>query len=162
MDKNIAKSPKDKYALSRALYIIEAALEYFVSIAVGGVYLAEITKHIGISDAITGIITAFVSLGCGFQIIALFLAHKKPVKKWVTVGHIISQTLFALMYFVPLLNASKTLKTVLLITVLFVAQIIHNVINSPKINWLMGLVEDLPLRNTQDSPLRRLCELLWR
>ncbi|MBQ4509416.1 MAG: MFS transporter [Clostridia bacterium] len=142
MDKNIAKSPKDKYALSRVLYIIEAALEYFVSIAVGGVYLAEITKHIGISDAITGIITAFVSLGCGFQIIALFLAHKKPVKKWVTVGHIISQTLFALMYFVPLLNASKTLKTVLLITVLFVAQIIHNVINSPKINWLMGLVDD--------------------
>ena len=140
MDKNL--QTKDKYALSRIMYIIEAALEYFVSIAVGGVYLTEITKSIGISDAITGIITAFVSLGCGFQIIALFLAHKKPVKKWVTVGHVVSQMLFALMYFVPLLDASKTVKTVLLIVVLFVAQIIHNVINSPKINWCMSLVDD--------------------
>lgn len=133
---------KDKYAFSRVLYIIEAALEYFVSIAVGGVYLANITKAIGISDAITGIITAFVSLGCGFQIIALFLAHKKPVKGWVTTGHIISQTLFALMYFVPLLDTSKTVKTIILIATLFLAQIIHNAINAPKINWLMSLVDD--------------------
>ena len=133
---------RDKNAFSRVIYIIEAALEYFISIAVGGVYLAEITKYIGISDAITGIITAFVSLGCGFQIIALFLAHKKPVKRWVTVGHIISQILFALMYFVPLLDASKTSKTVLLIVTLFLAQIIHNAINAPKINWCMSLVDD--------------------
>lgn len=133
---------KDKYAFSRLLYIIEATLEYFISLAVGGVYLAKITQYIGISDAVTGIITAFVSLGCGFQIIALFLAHKKPVKRWVTVGHIVSQMLFALMYFVPLLSISKTGKTVLLIVTLFVAQIIHNAINSPKINWYMSLVDD--------------------
>ena len=140
MDKGI--KIKDKYASSRILYIIEAALEYFVSIAVGGVYLAEITKNIGLSDALTGIITAFVSLGCGFQIIALFLAHKKPVKGWVTTGHIVSQALFAFMYFVPLLSISKTGKTVILIATLFLAQIIHNVINSPKINWLMSLVDN--------------------
>jgi len=133
---------KDKYAFSRLLYIIEATLEYFISLAVGGVYLAKITQYIGISDAVTGIITAFVSLGCGFQIIALFLAHKKPVKRWVTVGHIVSQMLFALMYFVPLLSISKTGKTVLLIATLFAAQIIHNAINSPKINWYMSLVDD--------------------
>ena len=133
---------RDQYAFSRILYIIEAALEYFVSIAVGGVYLAEITKSIGISDAITGIITAFVSLGCGFQIIALFLAHKKPVKRWVTTGHIISQALFALMYFIPLLDVSKVAKTAILIATLFLAQIIHNAINAPKINWCMSLVDD--------------------
>jgi Na+/melibiose symporter-like transporter len=133
---------RDQYAFSRILYIIEAALEYFVCIAVGGVYLAKLTKSIGISDAITGIITAFVSLGCGFQIIALFLAHKKPVKRWVTIGHIISQALFALMYFIPLLDVSKTAKTAILIATLFLAQIIHNAINAPKINWCMSLVDD--------------------
>ncbi len=133
---------KDQYAFSRILYIIEAALEYFVCIAVGGVYLAKLTKSIGISDAITGIITAFVSRGCGFQIIALFLAHKKPVKGWVTTGHIISQTLFALMYFIPLLDVSKVAKTAILIATLFLAQIIHNAINAPKINWCMSLVDD--------------------
>ncbi len=131
-----------KYAFSRFLYIIEATLEYFVSIAVGTVYLAKITSSIGMTDALTGILTAFVSLGCGFQIIALFISHKTPVKSWVTVGHIISQSLFGLMYFVPLLNAPQIVKIILLIVCLFFAQIIHNAISSPKINWYMSLVDD--------------------
>ena len=131
-----------KYAFSRFLYIVEAALEYFVSIAVGTVYLAKITASVGMPDSITGILTAFVSLGCGFQIIALFLAHKKPVKRWVTVSHIISQSLFAILYFVPLLEISREWKIVLLILSLFLAQLIHNAISSPKINWYMSLVDD--------------------
>ncbi len=132
----------NKYAFSRFLYIIEAALEYFISIAVGSVYLAKITSSIGMSDALTGILTAFVSLGCGFQIIALFVSHKTPVKGWVTAWHIISQALFGLMYFVPLLSTSQTVKIILLVLCLFFAQIIHNAISSPKINWYMSLVDD--------------------
>ena len=132
----------DEYKSSRILYIIEAALEYFIAIAVGSVYLAEVTKHIGIPDNITGILTAFVSLGCGFQIIALFVAHKRPVKRWVTVFHVVSQLLFSAMYFVPLLPVSKTWQTVLLIASLLLAQILHNAINSPKINWFMSLVDE--------------------
>lgn len=133
---------KDEYKSSRIMYIIEAALEYFIAIAVGSVYLAEITKHIGIPDSVTGILTSFVSLGCGFQVIALFLAHKKPVKKWVTVFHVISQLLFSAMYFVPVLPISKVAQTVLLICALLLAHILHNAINSPKINWCMALVDE--------------------
>ena len=133
---------RDEYKTSRILYIIEAALEYFIAIAVGSVYLAKITGYIGISDSVTGILTSFVSLGCGFQIIALFLAHKKPVKRWVTVFHVISQLLFAAMYFVPILPISKTAQVVLLVASLLLAQILHNAINSPKINWLMSLVDE--------------------
>ena len=131
-----------KYAFSRLLYVIEAALEYFVSIAVGTVYLAKITASIGMKDSLTGVLTAFVSLGCGFQIIALFIAHKKPVKRWVTVSHIISQSLFALLYFIPLLEISRGGKIALIILSLFLAQIIHNAISAPKINWYMSLVDD--------------------
>ncbi len=133
---------KDKYKFSRLLYIIEAALEYFVSIGVGGVYLATITNHIGISDSVTGILSSFVSLGCGFQMIAIFLAHKQPVKRWVTILHIISQTMFALIYFVPLFNLTRTMKTVIFVIMLLSAHIIHNIVNSPKINWYMSLVDD--------------------
>lgn len=133
---------KDPYKSSRLLYIIEAALEYFIAIAVGTVYLAKITKQIGLSDSVTGILTSFVSLGCGFQIIAIFLAHKKPVKRWVTVFHVISQLLFSAMYFVPLLPISKAGQTILLIISLLLAQILHNAINSPKINWYMSLVDE--------------------
>ena len=115
----------DEYRTSRVLYIIEAALEYFISIAVGSVYLAKITSSVGISDSVTGILTSFVSLGCGFQIIALFLAHKKPVKRWVTVFHVISQLLFSAMYFVPLLPVSRTMQTVILIGALLTAHILR-------------------------------------
>lgn len=133
---------KDLYKTSRLMYIIEAALEYFIAIAVGTVYLAKITSEIGIPDNVTGILTSFVSLGCGFQIIAIFLAHKKPVKRWVTVFHIMSQLLFSFMYFVPLLPISKVGQTALLIFALLLAQILHNMINSPKINWFMSLVDE--------------------
>lgn len=136
------KAENKKYAFSRILYIIEATLEYFISIAVGTVYLAKITASLGMNDALTGVLSAFVSLGCGFQIIALFISHKKPVKKWVTAAHVISQTLFGIMYFIPLLNINPTLKIVLLVAALFLAQIIHNAISSPKINWYMSLVDD--------------------
>lgn len=132
----------ERYKTSRFLYIFEAAFEYFISIAVGSIYLTKITSYIGISDSLTGVLSAFVSLGCGFQIIAIFLAHKKPVKSWVTLLHIISQALFALLYFVPIFDLSKAAKTWIFIAFLLFAQIIHNIVNSPKINWYMSLVDD--------------------
>lgn len=133
---------KDVYAFSRFMYILEAALEYFVSLAVGSVYLAKVTSYIGLSDGLTGILSSFVSLGCGFQLIAIFLANKKPVKHWVTMGHIISQVLFATLFIVPVFDFSFEIKTVIFVAVLLGAHIIHNAINAPKINWYMSLVDD--------------------
>ena len=133
---------RDEYKSSRIMYIIEAALEYFIAIAVGSVYLAEITKHIGVSDSVTGVLTAFVSLGCGFQIIAIFIAHKRPVKAWVITCHIISQLLFSFMYFLPLLPISREWQVAILVASLLSAHIIHNAINSPKINWCMSLIDE--------------------
>ncbi len=142
MQKESVEKEKDGYGLSRLLYILEAALEYFIAIAVGTVYLARVTTYIGMSDALTGILSSFVSLGCGFQIFAIFLSNKRPVKRWVTVGHVISQALFALIYLVPVFSFTKTQKTVIFVGLLLAAQIIHNVINSPKVNWFMSLVDD--------------------
>ncbi|MBO5214898.1 MAG: MFS transporter [Clostridia bacterium] len=132
----------DVYKTSRFLYIIEAALEYFIALGVGGVYLAKLTTAVGISDSLTGILTSFVSLGCGFQLIAIFIAHKKPVKRWVTVGHIVSQFLFVALYFVPLFEGVDTgIKIVLFFILMLGAQIIHNAINSPKTGWYMDLID---------------------
>jgi len=133
---------KDEYKLSRVFYIIEAALEYFISILVAGAYLAKVTSAIGMSDSLTGILTSFVSLGCGFQLIAIFLANKRPVKRWVTVLHSVNQLFFALVYLVPFVEISKTAKIVTFILFLLLGHVINNVVNSPKINWFMGLVDD--------------------
>ncbi len=138
----LLKTKSDQYKTSRIMYILEAAIEYFFSIAVGTVYLAKLTAYIGMTDALTGILSAFVSLGCGFQLIAIFLSNKRPVKRWVTLLHVISQTLFAAIYLVPIVPISRTIKTILFVVMLLLAHIIHNIINSPKINWFMSLIED--------------------
>ena len=133
---------RDPYRTSRLMYIIEAALEYFVSITVAGAYLAKITSSIGISDSLTGILSAIVSLGSGFQLIALFLAHRRPVKRWVTALHTISQICFSCLYLTPLIPIGRVGKTVVFVVLLLVAYILHNTVNSPKINWYMSLVDN--------------------
>lgn len=133
---------QDGYARSRCLYVAEAALEYFISLLVTGAYLAKITSAIGMSDMLTGILTSFVSLGFGFQIIAVFLANKRPVKRWVTLLHCLNQMAFALIYFIPPVHLSREMKIFLFIAFLLTGHILNNVVNSPKINWFMSLVED--------------------
>ena len=133
---------KDVYKRSRFFYILEATFEYFISILVGGAYLAKITTSLGMSAALTGILTSFVSLGGGFQIFAIFLANKRPVKRWVTVMHSVNQLAFALIYLVPFIEISKSVKIVVFVALLLTGHIVNNVVHSPKINWFMSLVDD--------------------
>ena len=133
---------KDIYKTSRFLYILEATFEYFISLLVTGAYLAKVTAAIGMNDTMTGILTSFVSLGCGFQIIAIFLANKRPVKRWVTILHGLNQLAFALIYLVPFIKLSKITKIAIFIVFLLLGHIVNNVVNSPKINWFMSLVDD--------------------
>ena len=133
---------KDKYKLSRFLYIIEAMLEYFIAIGVGTVYLASLAKEIGVSDSLVAIITAFISLGESFRIFAVLLANNKPVKVWVTTMHVISQIFFALIWFVPLIKASKLIKTILLIALLLIAYLLHNLCYPAKTNMYMSCVDE--------------------
>lgn len=133
---------KDIYRSSRVGNIISAALEYFISMLVIDSYLAKLTTDIGISDSVTGILTSFVSLGFGFQLFAIFLINKKPVKRWVTALTIINQLFFAFVYVIPFFEMSKTVKTVLFVAMLLLAHIILNVSSPAKIDWHMRLVDD--------------------
>lgn len=129
-----------KYAIMRVLYIFEAAFEYFFTLAVGSVYLAKLTAYMGISDKVTGILTAFVSLGCGFQMLAIFMAKRRNKKRLILFGSLLNQFLFIFLYFIPILRMSRMTKTALFIVMLLVAHIIRNAITSPKINWYMSFV----------------------
>lgn len=133
---------KDQFKISRVMYIIEAMLEYFIALGIGTDYLAKLGMEIGMSDSLIAIVEAFVSLGASFRIFAVLLANKTPVKIWVTTLHIISQTFFAIVWFIPLFKFSQTLKTVLLIGFLLIAQILHNLVYPAKTNMYMSCVDD--------------------
>ncbi len=133
----------DPARLGRLMYVIEAALEYFISLMVTSAYLARITASLGFSDSLTGVLSSFVSLGCLFQLGAITLfRNARSVKKPILSCHIINQTLFALVYLTPILPVEGWMKSVLFLVCFCGAYVISNVITSPKTNWLMSHVPD--------------------
>jgi len=133
---------KDKYSFTRLLFIIEAAAEYFISLIVTGAYLARLTGILGMSDGMTAILSNFVSLGCGFQMVSIFMFRKKSVKKGVTWLLVITQLLFMMLYVVPFFDISSGAKTALFMTFVLLAYFIKNVAEAPKINMYMAAVPD--------------------
>ncbi|MDY3846295.1 MAG: MFS transporter [Eubacteriales bacterium] len=123
------------------MYIFEAAFEYLISILVTGSFLATITKEIGISDSLTGILSSVISLGCFFQLLSLSV-RKSRVKKLVLVLSVVNQALFMMLYVIPLTGAKKQIKVLLFVVLVCLAYIIYNLAHPKKINWLMSLVDD--------------------
>lgn len=126
---------------SRVMYVIQAALEYFISLLVAGSYLATLTSELGISDSLTGILSSFISLGCVFQLFSVFLKRKR-VKGIVTALSVLNQLLFLLLYIIPLAGGDKQIKIAAFMVAIFLAYLIYNCVHPLKINWLMSLVED--------------------
>lgn len=133
---------EDIYKPSRILYVVEAALEYFISILVGGAYLARLATELGMSDSVTGILTSLISLGCSFQIVAIFLFGNRSAKRLVTMLHSVNQLCFALIYVVPFFDVPSGLKAAIFVALLLSGHVVNNIVQSPKINWFMSLVDD--------------------
>lgn len=133
---------KDPYRVSRVLYIIEAALEYFISILFADSYLAKITTAIGMSDSLIGVLSAFVSLGCGMQIIAVFLTGRDSVKRIVCAGTIVTNLSFMFVYMTPFFPVKNGTRSIILLVILLLAHLVKNIVHSPKMNWFMSLVDD--------------------
>lgn len=122
------------------LYVIQAAVEYLVALLVSGAFLATLTNELGFSDSLTGIVSAIISLGCLFQLLAVFV--RRRIKNNVIVLSFVSQILFLLLYVIPLTEGSKPLKTVFFVIAIVLAYLIYNMIHPQKTNWLMGVVKD--------------------
>lgn len=126
---------------NQILYIIQAALEYLVALLVSGSFLATLTKEIGVSDSVTGILSSVISLGCLFQLLSIIYT-KRRVKGFVIIMSLLNQLLFASLYLIPLMGISGKFKIPLFIIAIFTAYFIYNLAHPKKINWLMSLVDD--------------------
>lgn len=126
---------------SRLMYLFEAAFEYLISILVTGSFLATLTKELGISDSLTGILSSIISLGCLFQLFSLSVRTKRS-KGFVISFSIINQVLFMLLYGIPLIHFDGKTKTLLFVVLILLAYFIYNVAHPRKISWLMSSVED--------------------
>ena len=120
-------------------YIIEAGFEYFISLFVTGTMLGYILDTLGFSDALQGIISTVATFTCGAQLFALVSTERKR-KRLATIGHLINQTCFALLYLLPIFQIPAGLKTVLLMVLLFTGHIVSNAVVPTKTTWLMSSV----------------------
>jgi len=132
---------KDIYKTSRTMYIIEAGLEYLISILFADAFLATLTASLGMSDSLTGIISSFISLGCVFQLLAMFLSRGRAKKTVISLS-IFNQLLFMFLYVIPLMGGAERFKNAIFVTCILLAYFIYNIAHPKKINWLMSLVPD--------------------
>lgn len=125
----------------RRLYLLEGALEYLISIPVTGSFLAILTRELGISDRLTGILSSVISLGCLFQLLSLSV-RRTGVKRMVIRFSLMNQLLFTLLYVIPLIGGKQPLKQGLFVLFIVAAYFVYNLAHPKKISWLMSLVED--------------------
>lgn len=123
------------------MQLIQAALEYLISLLVAGSFLATLTKELGFSDSLTGILSSVISLGCIFQMLSVFV-RRKQVKGFVILMSVANQLLFMMLYVIPVFPVSGKAKTVFFVIFIFSAYLIYNFAHPKKINWLMSLVDD--------------------
>ena len=114
---------------NRYWIILEAALEYFITILTSGAFLARVTGALGFSDSLTGILSSFVSLGCLFQLGALVLCRRMvSAKRPVILCHLLNELLFALVYVAPASLMSPQVKTAIFLVSFCLAYVLFNII----------------------------------
>ena len=128
---------------SRRLVIIEATLEYFISLCVTTTFLTAILNEMQVAASLQGIIGAITSLACSVQLIAVFGVKKTyPCKRWVSILNLLNQLLFAVLYCIPMVDISKEIKIGVFIGMLLLAYVCQHYLTPSRVSWQMSLVED--------------------
>ena len=123
------------------LYIVQAAVEYHISLLMTGSFFAALTTGLGMSDALTGVLSSVISLGCVFQLLSLLLRPRRS-RAFVTVLSVFNQLLFASLYAIPFLPGSDRLRIALFVAVILLAYLIYHIAHPQKVGWMMCWVED--------------------
>ena len=127
---------------SRRAYMVQSVTEHFVYLLVTDAYLAKLLAHIGMSDALIGIVSSFVTLAFVFQIMSFFVVKMKiGAKRTVMLFDTVSIFFFMLMYFVPLMPIPSGAKSTLIVISILIAYFGRYTIFSLCYKWANSYVE---------------------
>ena len=146
------------YKRTRGAYALQATLEYLITLMVTDAFLARILRHLGISDAMIGIIATFVSLAMVIQIGSLFISKTSgKSKKTVILFSTVSQVLFALVYVIPFLPVSSFVKKALVIVCILIGYASMYVVFPILYKWAYKFVS--PERRARFSASKEMLSL---
>ena len=123
------------------LYIVQAAVEYHIALLLTGSFLAALTTRLGMPDALTGILSSVISLGCVFQLLSMLLRPRRS-RRFIVSMSVVNQLLFASLYFLPFLPGSDRMRIALFVVLILSAYFVYNVAHPAKVSWLMHWVGD--------------------
>ncbi len=125
MDSSIKPDFNSKeYKRSRKAYMAQCTFDYFITILVADAFLAKLLTNIGLSDAMIGIISSFITIAFMFQLFSIYVAKKiVNTKKTVIVLQTIYILLFCGLYIIPFLPFSTSVKTFMVMGSIMLAYI---------------------------------------
>lgn len=148
-----------EYKRSRASYMVQCTVEYFVSCIVADAFLAKLLTYLGFSDALTGIISSFVTLAFLFQLLSVFLVKvMKNTKRTVIFFDSLSQIFFMSIYIVPFLGVSREIKTLLVVVAILAAYILKYLVIGVYFKWANSFVE--PTKRATYSAKKEMISLI--
>ena len=147
-----------EYRRSRGAYAAQCTFEYFVSLLVTDAFLAKLLSSMGISDALIGIISSFITLAFVIQLASIFLVKARvSAKKLVITFDTISIFFFMLLYLIPFMPIGKTGKTVLAVCSILIAYAGNYLILTICYKWANSFVE--PIKRARYSANKEIISL---
>lgn len=138
-----SKFNSPEYKKYRKAYVTQCMVEHLVGLLVADAFLATLLKYVGLSDAMTGIISSFASVAFIFQLMQVFLVQSKfSTKRMVMCFDVLSQMLFALIYFVPFFPIPSETKKIIIIASIMISQICKTMVITLYYKWGNRYVHD--------------------
>ena len=147
------------YKRSRWSYALECAFEYFVSLMISGAFLAKLLSHIGLDDALIGIISSFVSFAFLFQLGSIIIVQRlTKTKLFVVLFHTLSNLLFMSLYLIPFLPSAYEIKEGLVIFCVLAAYFGKYIENTILYRWANSYVD--PHHRAEFSAVKEMISLV--
>ena len=132
-----------EYKRYRKAYVTQCTVEHLVGLLVADAFLATLLKYLGLSDAMTGVISSFASVAFVFQLMQVFLVQSKfSTKKIVMLFDVLSQLLFAFIYFVPFVPIDSNAKKLIVVASIMISQVCKTMVITLYYKWGNSYVED--------------------
>ena len=132
---------KDRRFITRIGFVADESIDYFISLFVTSTFLGYLSDALGFNDAAQGIINTIPTLALAAQFFSMLLSGRR-VKRLVTVCMVTNQIAFTLLYIIPIFNIPSTLKCVVFVVLLILANVINNAIKPARLVWLMQSVDN--------------------
>ena len=147
------------YQRARSAYRWACAFEYFVALLVADAFLAKLLTALGMSDAMIGIISSFITLAFLFQLFSIFVVQRiVNTKRFVILFHTASQFFFMSLYLIPFLPIAKELRHVLVVICLLAAYFGNYFVHSIFFKWANSYVD--PRKRASFSAGKEMLSLL--